>query len=99
MEAADWPEGQMEPVKTFEDDPDPDATDRVKVNCPMTLEEADEASNEVTEWMRCRDGIDTAEIALKGFCDEIGANMTKGRIQALCRELQDLVHTHYGMGD
>jgi len=55
--------------------------------------------DEVNEWMRCRDGIDTAEIALKGFCDEIGAEVTKSRITDLCRELQDMIHTHYGLGD
>jgi hypothetical protein len=55
--------------------------------------------NEVNEWMRCRDGIDKAEIALKGFCDEIGAEVTKSRIAELCRTLQDMIHTHYELGD
>ena len=56
-------------------------------------------SDGVLEWMRCRDGIDTAEIALKGFCQEIGANVTEGQIADICRKLQTLVHSHYGLGD
>ena len=55
--------------------------------------------DDVVEWMRCRDGIDTAEIALKGFCQEIGANIIEGKVADICRQLQNLVHTHYGLGD
>jgi hypothetical protein len=65
------------------------------VNCDLN----EVALDEVDEWFRCRDGIDKAEISLKGFCDEIGADMTKSRISDLCRELQDMLHTHYGLGD
>lgn len=77
----------MEPVCPIQDDDEP------------WPEEDGGDEDDVNEWMRCRDGIDNAEIALKGFCDEIGADVTKGRIQEICRSLQDLVHTHYGMGD
>jgi hypothetical protein len=90
---------RIEPLK-FEDDPDPDAKDRVKMSDKMfKFSVSDEYINGVNEWMRCRDGIDKAEIALKGFCDEIGAEVTKSRIADLCRELQDMIHTHYELGD
>jgi hypothetical protein len=122
---------RVEPLKKLEDDPDPDAKDKIRIG-PITeaswpgdlrpgavdpdwsegdwtlsplkvptkaIEDDPDPDNEVNEWMRCRDGIDKAEIALKGFCDEIGAEVTKSRISELCRTLQDLVHTHYELGD
>jgi hypothetical protein len=55
--------------------------------------------NEVTEWIRMRDTIDDAEIALKGICQEIGANFIEGNVAEVCRKLQDLVHQHHGLGD
>lgn len=55
--------------------------------------------NEVTEWIRMRDTIDDAEIALKGICQEIGASIIEGKIAAACRNLQDLIHQHHGLGD
>lgn len=58
-----------------------------------------EIVNEVTEWARMRDGIDDAEIALKGFCQEIGANMLEDKIRTICRKLQDLVYQYHGLGD
>jgi hypothetical protein len=97
------PLSRVEPLKKFEDDPDPDAKDKIRIgpiteaSWPGDLKPG--AFNEVNEWMRCRDGIDKAEIALKGFCDEIGAEVTKSRITELCRTLQDMIHTHYELGD
>ena len=58
-----------------------------------------EEINEVTEWIRMRDAIDDAEIALKGICQEIGASIIEGQITAACRNLQDLIHQHHGLGD
>jgi hypothetical protein len=100
-------------MKSFEDDPDPEANDKVTVHmgpdvklheCDLAEEDRakvtfDDPGENVTEWMRCRDGIDKAEIALKGFCDSIGADVTKSRVQELCRELQSLIHTFHGLGD
>ena len=61
--------------------------------------EASEGPNEVTEWLRMRDTIDDAEILLKGICQEIGAGIIESKISSACRNLQDLVHQHHGLGD
>lgn len=88
-------DSEMPTMKKFEDDPDPDAKDKVTI---PTIERLD-PGDDVAEWMRCRDGIDKAEIELRGFCDVIGADVTKSRFQELCRELQNMIHTYYNLGD
>jgi len=55
--------------------------------------------SEVVEWTRVRDGIDDAVIALKGYCDELGASAISDKVQYLYRKLQDIAYTKFNMGD
>jgi len=54
---------------------------------------------EVLEWTRVRDGIDDAVIALKGYCDELGATHMADKVQYIYRKLQDIAYTKFNMGD
>ena len=59
----------------------------------------DEYMSDVLEWTRVRDGIDDAVIALKGYCDELGASAISDKVQYLYRKLQDIAYTKFNMGD
>ena len=55
--------------------------------------------SEVLEWTRVRDGIDDAVIALRGYCDELGATHMEDKVQYIYRKLQDIAYTKFNMGD
>jgi len=59
----------------------------------------DQYMSEVVEWTRVRDGIDDAVIALKGYCDELGATHMSDKVQYIYRKLQDIAYTKFNMGD
>lgn len=58
-----------------------------------------EVDDDVIEWTRVRDGIDDAVIALKGYCDELGATHMADKVQYIYRKLQDIAYTKFNMGD
>jgi hypothetical protein len=59
----------------------------------------DDIYNEVVEWGRMRDVIDEAELSLRAICQEVGASVIEAKISAACRNLQDIIHKHHGLGD
>jgi len=77
----------------------------ITLSCPDRNEFRDKGPYEedvpedILEWNRVRDGIDDSVIALKGYCDELGATHIADKVQYIYRKLQDIAYTKFNMGD
>ena len=85
------------------DEIDKDILDTIANEAEFIEEDSDfvkcEVENNFVEWDQIRDEVNTAFLTLRAICKDIKAHYTGDRLMELNREMLNMLHEFYGIGD